>query len=72
MLNKKIIQVQRTKKIYDRTVLITVYLFLFYLYIYSPDSQESDGGVNILGKQLPRPAFRDIKILLSACNLMKI
>ena len=43
---------------------------LFYLYIYSADSQESDGGTNTYGKQLPRPAFGDAKILLfrAACQ----
>ena len=30
--------------------------FYFYLNIYPPDSQESDGGANTYGKQLPRPA----------------
>ena len=38
----------------------------FHLYIYPPDSQESDGSANTEGKQLPRPAFGDAKILLSA------
>ena len=27
---------------------ITIFSFLFYLYMYSPDSQESDGGINRL------------------------
>ena len=45
-----------------------VYLFLFYLYIYPPDLQESDGGVNTEGKQLPQPALGDAKILPSACK----
>ena len=49
-----------------------IYLFLFYLYIYPPDSQESDKGTNTYGRQLPRPASGDIKILLSACNLIEI
>ena len=40
-------------------------LFLYYLYIYPPDLQESDGGANILSKQLPQPASGDAKILLS-------
>ena len=52
------------------------YLFflfiLFYLYIYPPDSQESDRGANTYGRQLPRPASGDTKILLSACNLIDI
>ena len=43
-----------------------IYLFfLFYLYIYPPGSQESDGGAH------PRPASGDSKILLSACNLTR-
>ena len=40
------------------------YNFLFYLYIYSPDSQESDVSANTYGKQLPRPASGDVKIVL--------
>ena len=32
--------------------------FLFYLCIYPPDSQESDGGANTLH----RPVFGDVKI----------
>ena len=47
------------------------YLFLFYLYIYPPDSQESDGGANTFGRQLPRPASGNAKILLSVWNLTK-
>ena len=43
-----------------------IYFILFYLYICLPDSQESDGGANIQGKQLPRPVSGDPKILLSA------
>ena len=39
--------------------------YLVYIYIYPPDSQESDGGAYTYGKQLPRPAFGDAKILLS-------
>ena len=39
-------------------------IYLFYLYIYPPDSQESDGGANTYG----RPASEDTKILLSVCN----
>ena len=35
---------------------------------YSADWQESDGGANTLGKQLPQPASGDAKILLSASN----
>ena len=45
---------------------------IFYLYIYPPDSQESDGGAIHRGKQLPRPASGDAKILLSASNLVEI
>ena len=45
---------------------------LFYLYISSPDSRKSDGGANTKGRQLPRPASGDIKILLSAYNLIEI
>ena len=30
--------------------------FSFYLYIFPPDSQKSDGGDNTWGNQLPRPA----------------
>ena len=37
---------------------------LFYLYIYPPDSQESDRGANTWGRQLPRPASGDIAIRL--------
>ena len=52
---------------------ILFYLFiLFYLYIYLPDSQESDGGANTLGRQLPRPASGGAMILLSACNVIEI
>ena len=39
--------------------------FPFYLYIYPPDSQESDGGAIAWGKQLFQPASGDAKILLS-------
>ena len=39
-------------------------LLILSLYIYLPDSQESDG--------VPRPASRDAKMLLSACNLIEI
>ena len=39
------------------------FIYSFYLYVYPPDSQESDGGANTLGKQLPQPAFGDAKIL---------
>ena len=49
-----------------------ILFYLFYLYIYSPDSQESDGGANTYDNQLPQPASRDTKILLSACNLIEI
>ena len=45
---------------------------LAYLSVYPPDSLESNGGANIKGKQLPQPASRDAKILLSACNLIEI
>ena len=51
---------------------VFLFFFYFYLYIYPPDSQESDGGANTEGRQLPRPASGDTKILLSACNLIKI
>ena len=44
--------------------------YFFNTYIYPPDSQESDPGANTKGKQLPRPASENAKILLSACNLM--
>ena len=37
----------------------------FHLYIYPSDSLESHGGANKKGKQLPRPASGDAKILLS-------
>ena len=47
-------------------------LFYFHLYIYPPDLQESDGGANTYGRQLPRPASGDAKILLSASNLIEI
>ena len=40
-----------------------IYIF-FYLYVYSLNSQESDGVVNIWGKQLPRPASGDIAVRL--------
>ena len=32
---------------------------LFYFYICPPDSQESDGGANTYGRQLPQPASED-------------
>ena len=41
-------------------------IFFIYLYFYPPDSQESDGGANTQGTQLPRPASGGTKILLSA------
>ena len=53
---------------YLSEVLFLFIYFLFYLYIYPPDSQESDGGANTL----PRPASGDTKILLYACNLIEI
>ena len=40
--------------------------------MFSPDSQESDGDANTLGKQISRSASRDAKILLYACNLIEI
>ena len=46
--------------------------YLFYLYIYPPDLQESNGGANTLGRQLPQPASGDAKILLFACSLIEI
>ena len=49
-----------------------ILFYLFYLYIYLPDLQESDGGTNTYGRQLPPPTSGDTKILLSACNLIKI
>ena len=36
------------------------------LYIYTRDLQENDKGANTWGRQLPRTASRDAKILLSA------
>ena len=36
----------------------------FYLYIYPPDSQKSGGGANTWGRLLPRPASKDIAVLL--------
>ena len=30
-----------------------LFIYLFYLYIYPPDLQESDGGANTSGRQLP-------------------
>ena len=42
------------------------YYLSFYLYIYPPESQESDGSTNRQGKQLPRPASGDAKTLLFA------
>ena len=47
-------------------IIIAIIYFYFYLYIYPPDSQKSDGDANTEGKQLPRPASGDAKILLSA------
>ena len=46
--------------------------FVDTLYIYPPDSQESDGGANAWGKQLLRPTSGDCKILLSASYLIEI
>ena len=46
--------------------------YLFYLYIYPPDLQKSNGGTNRYGRQLPRSASGDAKILLSTCNLKEI
>ena len=48
------------------------FIFYFYLYIYPPDSQESDGGAIHRVSNLPRPASGDAKILLSASNLIEI
>ena len=42
-----------------------VHSFLFYFYIYPPDSQERDESANTQGKQLLRPASGDAKIFLS-------
>ena len=54
------------------TVSDVALFFYFYLYIYPPDSQESDGGACLQWLQLPRPASGDAKILLSASNLRDI
>ena len=51
--------------------MLQIFIYLFYLCIYPPDSQESDGGANTWGRQLPRPASGDAKILLSASNLIE-
>ena len=48
----------------------TIFIF-FYLYIYPPDSQETTEALYI-GRQLPRSAFGDAKVLLFACNLTEI
>ena len=48
------------------------FIFYFCLYAYLLDSRGNDGSANTKGKQLPRPAFRDVKMLLSACNLIEI
>ena len=45
---------------------IHLFIYLFYFYIYPLDSNESDGGANIKGKQLPRPNSADVKILVFA------
>ena len=42
------------------------FIYLFYLYFYPPDSQESDRGANTQGSELPRPASGNAKILLFA------
>ena len=66
----RVLRVTENKLIY--LVLVNGYsinlsiLYLFYLYIYASDSQESNGGANTSGRQLPRPASEDAKILLSA------
>ena len=39
--------------ILDGYFFILLIFFLFYLYIYPPDSQESDGGANTYDRQLP-------------------
>ena len=70
LLMYKILQNLRMMKF--RMFYSIFYFISFYLYIYPPDSQESDGGTNTMGKQLPRPASGNAKILLSACNLMEI
>ena len=49
-----------------------ILFYLFYLYIYPPEWQESSGGANTKGRQLPQPASGDTKILLSACNLIEV
>ena len=58
--NEKLTMVDSVGK--DNLMSVNIYLF-FYLYIYLPDPQESDGGANTLGKQLP--ASGDAKVLLS-------
>ena len=42
------------------------FIHLFYFYFYPPDSQESDGGANAQGNQLPQPTSGNAKILLRA------
>ena len=51
---------------------IVALFFFVYFYIYPADLQESDGGANPQGGQLPRPASGDAKILLSDRNLIEI
>ena len=45
-----------------------MYIIFFFLYIYPPDTQESDGNTNTYGKQLLRPVSRNVKILLCDLN----
>ena len=48
----------------DIKTFIYLFIYFIYLYIYPPDTQESDRGPDTYEKQLPRPASRDAKILL--------
>ena len=44
---------------------MVIHFHLFHFYIYPPHPQES-GGTDTKGNELPEPAFRDAKILLSS------
>ena len=45
--------------------LLRFYFIYFIFYVYPPDSQESNAGINTQDKPSPRPASGDAKILLS-------
>ena len=53
-------------------VCMYVCMYVWYVCMSGMYSQESDGGANTYGRQFSRPASGDVKILLTACNLIEI